>query len=245
MTSLQGKRAVIAGLVTACAVAVAGVASLSNALGKQPVIVAKGIPEGPTNSVGSSLPANTVSGCWEVALAGNALSAHWLTACDRAGPAPLGDQPWPDGTLRLPATAGVELVMAQVDVHAILSEELAERGTGALLFLPASASGAGYYVAAWTKPSDADNADGAELVGRGIKVGLYGGAPYSVVTPAGRVYLTPEFSPRRTLAPGAGEEAESTEALTVSTPLSPNVAVDLGRSPAAEPDQHAGQQEQQ
>ncbi|WP_157657700.1 hypothetical protein [Burkholderia ubonensis] len=214
MTSLQGKRAVIAGLVTVSLVVLAGGVALSSMLKQQPAKTAKVTKEEPANPAGSSIPA-PAPGCWDVALNnGVELVATWVSECSAAAPAILGDQAWPQGTIRLPALSSKEPPMAQAQLRAVLSEDLAQHGAGAMLYLPANSDGSGYYVAAWAKEeAPAEEAATAPGVQRGLQVGLYGAPPTSVATPGGRVYLSTEFSPRgRPAGPEVTLHGEDTEA---------------------------------
>jgi hypothetical protein len=225
VTSLQGKRAVIASLVAACAVAVAGAATLSEVLSQQPVIAPEATQGAPAKPAGFPLPELKKAGCWEVTLADTELSARWVAECGDLPPVKLGVQPWRAGVLRLPGV-GAEPLLAHVQAQATISGELAQRGEGALLFLPITAAGAGYYVAAWsvTEGGDAQEAEpdadvepAAAPATQGYQVGRYGTAPVSVLTPAGRVYLQPDFAPHRALARNAALELESAEAPAVDS----------------------------
>lgn len=196
MTSLQGKRAVIAGLVTASLVVLAGGAALSSMLKQQPAKTAKVTKEEPANPAGSSIP-TPAPGCWDVALNnGVELVATWVSECSAAAPAILGDQAWPQGPIRLPALSSKEPPMKQAQLRAVLSEDLAQHGAGAMLYLPANSDGSGYYVAAWEVVESQADEDATQVQKRGLQVGLYGAPPTSVATPGGRVYLSTEFSPR-------------------------------------------------
>ena len=209
MTSLQGKRTVIVGLAAVCAVAVVGATTLSQMLSQSPVIAPEVTQEEPAKPAGFSVPDATPAGCWEVRLSDAALSARWVEHCDPAGAGTPGTHAWREGVIRLPGAAGAVPKMDHAQAQAEFSEDLALAGAGALLFLPISAAGAGYYVAAWAQPlgaaeaaDDAEAADGAPApVTRGYQVGRYGAPPASVLTPAGRIYLRAEYSPRRAAQP--------------------------------------------
>ena len=216
MTSLQGKRAAFALAVAACAVAVAGAATLSDVLSQRPVIAPEVTQGEPAKPAGFPLPELKKAGCWEVTLADSELSARWVSECGDLPPAKLGAHPWRPGVLRLPAAADLAPPEAHIVNHAALSGDLAQRGEGALLFLPSAASGAGYYVAAWSVLRESDDEDDAAepLVprhARGYQLGQYGTAPVSVSTPSGRVYLQPDFAPGHVLAHNAAQELEPTE----------------------------------
>lgn len=197
MTSLQGKRSVIACLVTACVVVVlAGGATLSYMLKQQPVMTPKVKQEEPANSAGSSVP-EKAPGCWDVAVNNGAeLVATWVPECPAAAPATLGDLPWPQGVIRLPVFSNKEPAMAQAQPRMVMSDELAQHGAGAMLYLPANTDGSGYYVAAWAVEEESDDEAAAATVKGGVQVGLYGAPPTSVATPGGRVYLSREFTPQ-------------------------------------------------
>ena len=228
MTALQGKRAALALAVAACAVAVAGAATLSDVLSQRPVIAPEVTQEEPAVPAGFSSPEIKTAGCWEVKLAEAELSANWVPACPDNPPAVLGVHAWRAGVVRLPGVPGAEPAMARAQVQSSLSEELAQHGEGALLFLPTTAAGAGYYVAAWSvsDASDESAEDGSRPAPkqlRGYQVGRYGAPPVSMPTPGGRVYLQPDFAPRRALAQNAAQE------------LDPQVAPEA-QEPASEPE---------
>lgn len=204
MTSLPGKRTALVGLLAVCAVAVVGAATLSEMLSQPPVIAPEAKQEEPVKPAGFSMPESKPAGCWEASVAANALSARWLSVCEAsAADVKLGAHSWREGVIRFPGAAGEEPQMTRAQAESDFSEELALQGKGALLFLPSTALGAGYYVAAWAAPA-ADEDDDADVddeqprpVRRGYQVGRYGAPPASVQTPVGRVYLRAEFSPRR------------------------------------------------
>ena len=205
----------MAGLVTASLVVLAGGAALSSMLKQQPAKTAKATKEEPAIPAGSSIPA-PAPGCWAVTLNnGVELVATWVPECPAAAPAPFGDQALPQGTIRLPAFNSKEPPMAQAQPRAVQSEDLAQHGAGAMLYLPANTDGSGYYVAAWAVEEAPTEEDAAPVVKSGLQVGLYGAPPTSVATPGGRVYLSPEFSPHgRQFSPdvtlrGSGAEADS------------------------------------
>ncbi|KVP16809.1 hypothetical protein WJ84_00620 [Burkholderia ubonensis] len=183
-------------MLTACVVVLAGGAMMSYLLNKQPVKSPKVTTEEPAKFAGSSIPVKS-PGCWDVTLDnGVELVATWNPDCPGAAPATLGDQPWLQGTIRLPALSNKEPAMAQAQPRMQLSEELAQHGVGALLFLPANTDGSGYYVAAWAVDEESEDEAAARNVKRGLQVGLYGAPPTSVATPGGRVYLSREFAPQ-------------------------------------------------
>jgi hypothetical protein len=191
-----------------CAVAVVGAATLSEMFSQPQVIAPEAKQEEPAKPAGFSVPESKPAGCWEITLANDALSARWRSMCEAsAADVKLGAHSWREGVIRLPGTAGEEPRMARAHAESEFSEELALQGEGALLFLPSAASGAGYYVAAWAASDDGEESDAniaadsdepqPVRVSRGYQVGRYGAPPASVNTPAGRVYLRAEFSPRR------------------------------------------------
>jgi hypothetical protein len=201
---------------------------LSDVLSQQPVIAPEVTQEEPASTAGFSLSEPKKAGCWEVALASEGLSARWLATCD-APAVVLGPHHWREGIVRLPGAEGVEPLLSRAQAAAVLSDELAQRGEGALLFLPTTEAGAGYYVAAWSVTGErdathADNDEPASTPARGYVLGRYGAAPVSVLTPAGRVYLHPDFAPGHALANNATQELE---------PSGP-------AQPASEPDESAG-----
>jgi len=197
VTSLQGKRAITAGVVAVCAVVITGCATLSYLLGDSPVRAPKVKQEEPASPAGFSLPGKAHPGCWELTVTDSELAARWVAGCD--APGTLGDLPWPSGVVRLPTDGDAAPPMALAQAQATLSAELAQSGLGALLYLPANAAGGGYYVAAWSSDDEAEDSEDAP-VPRGLRIGRYGAPPSSIVTPAGRVYLSPELSPKRVVA---------------------------------------------
>lgn len=237
MTSLQGKRASIAFLMAASAVAVAGAATLGDVLSQQPVIAPEATQEEPAVPAGSSVVQSKTAGCWEVTLAGTGLSARWIPTCANLPPVKPGARPWRAGVVRLP---GVDSAPATAHAHlrSAMSAELAQSGEGALLFLPVTAAGAGYYVAAWHVFDDDPAQVVASDVGeprasrstRGYQVGHYGTAPVSVQTPAGRVYLQPDFAPRHALGNNAFDELVPADHGEPADPSGESVA-----TPAGEP----------
>jgi hypothetical protein len=213
VTSLQGKRTVIAALVTACVVVVAAGAVMSHVLSKNPPLaIAEQVRQGePAVIAGSSVPV-VPTGCWEVVPNSDTeLSATWIPACTQVPPAKYGNQDWPQATLRLPALAAGQPPMDHAQPHLVLSEVTAQHGTGGLLYLPVSADGTGYYVAGWQTADESDEADAPAAGKRGIQIGLYGAPPTSVSTPGGWVYLSAEFSPRTWSSASKAEEPASAE----------------------------------
>ena len=198
--TFKGKRAVIAGVVTACVLTLGGAATLAHRLLSYPTQSAPHpeIKEEP-DIAGSSIL--VVLGCWEVTTQGAAVMARWSSQCTDVTAAPHGEVPWPEGVIRLPALGPGEPPMGRAQTHAVLSEELALEGEGALLFLPAKADGSGYYVAAWateTIPNHGslDETLEPETVRKhGLVIGRYGAPPPSIATPAGRVYLSRDWTP--------------------------------------------------
>jgi hypothetical protein len=198
VTSLQGKRTVVAALVTACSVVVTAGAFMSYQLNKNPplAIAAQVKQVEPAVVAGSSVPAPP-TGCWDVSISNDTeLAATWARDCADAPPVSTGEQPWPRGVVRLRALGAGEPPMAWAQPRAVLSQELAQHGTGALVYLPANSDGSGYYVAAWSLAGSTDDEESAVAVKRGITVGVYGAPPTSVATPSGRVYLNTDLSPR-------------------------------------------------
>lgn len=213
MTSRQGKRTVIAALVTASVVVVVAGAVMSHVLSKNPpVAIAKQVSQGePATTAGSSVPV-IPTGCWEVVPNSDTeLSATWIPACAQVAPAKYGNQGWPQAMLRLPALAAGQPPMDHAQPHLVLSEVTAQHGTGGLLYLPVSADGTGYYVAGWQTSDESDESDAPPAGKRGIQIGLYGAPPTSVSTPGGWVYLSAEFSPRTWSSASKAEEPESAE----------------------------------
>lgn len=212
MTSLQGKRTVIAALVTACAVVATAGAFMSYQLNRNPpFVIATQVKQAePATTAGSSVPV-LQTGCWDVALSNDTeLNATWVPACEGAPPVALGEQPWPQGVVRLRALGPGEPPMSWAQPHAEMSRELAQHGTGALLYLPANSDGSGYYVAAWSIGASADDEEPATAVKRGLTVGVYGAPPSSVATSTGRVYLNTDLSPRKMA--GTRHEADESDA---------------------------------
>lgn len=199
---------------------------MSDVLSQQPLIAPEVTQEEPASPAGFSVVEPKAAGCWEITLDDVQLTARWVAACD-APPVRLGAHGWRAGVLRLPGTES-DPPRAHAQVQATLSSELAQRGEGALLFLPIAKSGAGYYVAAWAAPEERDAPDSEQAdvepsappAARGYQVGRYGTAPVSVLTPVGRVYLQPDFAPHRALAHNATGELE------------PDMPVDLVDEPA-------------
>jgi hypothetical protein len=101
--------------------------------------------------------------------------------------------------------------MSWAQAHVEMSRELAQHGSGALLYLPVNSDGSGYYVAAWALGTTAgdEDSDPAPASKRGLTVGVYGAPPTSVVTPAGRVYFNTDLSPK--VWPGSHHESAATD----------------------------------
>ena len=213
MTSLQGKRTVIAALVTACTVVVMAGVFMSYKLNKNPpfAIATQVTQEEPATTAGSSVPVLT-TGCWDVAITNDTdVAATWIPACAGAPAVTLGEQPWPQGVVRLPAWSKGEPPMSWAQAHVEMSRELAQHGSGALLYLPVNSDGSGYFVAAWALEATVgdEDSDPAPAVKRGLSVGVYGAPPTSVVTPAGRVYFNTDLSPK--VSPGSHHESTSAD----------------------------------
>lgn len=202
MTSPQGKRVIIASAVVTCLVAALGGVALNYVAGP-PDKAAQVSKEEPTLSVGSSVAA-PAPGCWTVALTNDTeLSATWAPTCPGVPKVTLGPREWLTKPLQLPALSLAPPALTQAQTRAVISEEQALHGAGAMLFLPASADGSGYYVAAWV----ADHADDSdEPTPKGLQLGLYSAPPTSVAVPHDRVYLTPQ-SPLQFFA-GEHQDAE-------------------------------------
>ncbi len=208
MTSLQGKRTVIAALVTASVVVVVAGAVMGHVLSKNPpgAMARQVKQEEPASLAGSSVPA-LPTGCWEVAASSDTeLNATWITACPQVPPATYGNQPWPTGVLRLPALAAGTPPMDHAQPHIALSDTTAQHGLGGLLYLPVSADGTGYYVAAWQVVAASDDEETPPTVNRGVQVGIYGAPPTSIAIPGGWVYLNADFSPKARSTEGNAEE---------------------------------------
>lgn len=130
----------------------------------------------------------TRMGCWRVRGELTGLSAHWEFPCSVAlgavqkFPLELG---WPEEGITLPAMEPGVPETSHQKVEAEMSALTAAKGKGALLYLPATRDGRGYYVAGWAAEST-----------RGWTVGTYGTYPCSVQTPAGRVFFAEEFKPK-------------------------------------------------
>lgn len=201
--TFKGKRAVIACVVAACVLTLGGAATLGHMLISYPTQ-----PNPPLESKeepavsGSSLP--VILGCWEVLAQGTGLSATWLPECPELPEVKQAEIAWSEGILRLPALEPGTPPMKRAQTQATLSEELALEGEGALLFLPAKADGSGYFVAGWateTTPtpgepaSEEDELETETVRKQGLIIGRYGAPPPSIATPAGRVYLSRDWTP--------------------------------------------------
>lgn len=196
MTFRKGHRVAHFGVATACLVVLAINAAFVIPRQNSVANTVKVTKATPVESTGVALsPAGT--GCWEVTLnRSSELTSIWVPECPATQPALLGERPMQPEVLRLPALSSGEPPMAQAQPRAVMSADLAQRGAGALVYLPASPNGAGYYVAAWAIEEPASNPELPTMVKSGLQVGIYGAPPSSVMTPAGRVYLNSELSPR-------------------------------------------------
>lgn len=201
--TFKGKRAVIACVVAACVLTLGGAATLGHLLRSYP---AQPNPRSESKEepavTGSSLP--VILGCWEVLAQGTGLSATWVPECPELPEVKQAELAWPEGIIRLPALEPGSPPMERAQTQSTLSEELALEGEGALLFLPAKADGSGYFVAGWateTTPTPRETAsEEAELEDepvrkQGLIIGRYGAPPPSIATPAGRVYLSRDWTP--------------------------------------------------
>lgn len=175
--------------------------------------------------------ADDAVGCWIVEATESDIRATWLSPCPslpvkKPGPFPLA-LGWPDEALILPAFHKGAPDFTRQKVVAELADDTATRGVGGLLYLPAAASGAGYYVAAYeTQKGDA-----------GWLLGTYGVPPVSVAAPVGRVYLEPGFKKKpvhraREATPEAGA-APLDESPPMLTPAPSDSAVEKQGRPKA------------
>lgn len=146
--------------------------------------------QGAPLAVEPAKPAEARLGCWQLeSTAPGAVSALWLDQCPDATNPTLsaGEYPLPTAPVYLSAWAHGTPKMQWAQQAVELREELSgmEDTQAGLLYLPATADGRGYFVAAWSQVT----AEGEERTG--IKVGYYGAPPTSVDTSAGRVFMSP------------------------------------------------------
>lgn len=185
----------------------------------------------------ASVPAEPVEkaddavGCWRVEATESDIRAAWLSPCPalpakKPGPFPQAFG-WPEEPVILPAFHKDVPDFTRQKVVAELTPETATRGVGGMLYLPAAASGAGYYVAAYeTEKGDA-----------GWTVGVFGGPPISVAAPVGRVYLEQGFKTkprvRAHVVPSEVEDAPAEESPPTLSPLQSGPATDKAGRPRA------------